>query len=174
MAVQARFGEFLTPTTTITTTNLTRPLYTFRPDASCIIAWFREEHERGAFGTDAMDAQRFNSFVTELTRSLLVPPRPNTTTTTTTTTTSGDTVTALVRVRMARAWRFILLNEGRYPTRETAPELNMVQGAALVLKDRMVGAVARLRTLVDINLAVHAPFYNALLHDIAGLAVAAV
>ncbi len=71
-----------------------------------------------------------------------------------------DAATRLLRTRLAAVWRFVLGHEGRFPTPETAPELNCMHGPASVLRERILLHVPRLARVMVVNREIHAPFYN--------------
>ena len=83
-----------------------------------------------------------------------------------------NSVTQLLRARVASTWRFLMLHGGEFPTRENAPELTAMYGAARVLQPRIIETVTRLMHLARINRAVHATHYSVLIHREAAAAAA--
>ena len=78
---------------------------------------------------------------------------------------ADDAVTHFIHMRLASVWRFLLFHQGRFPTRELAPELNIVHGPAAILEPRIRFHAARLTRLMTINREVHTAHYNALVFE---------
>ncbi len=74
-----------------------------------------------------------------------------------------DAVTRLLHSRITSVWRYVLFHDGRFPTREEAPELNVVHGPAAILQERILEHTARLVRMMSINRQIHADNYDALI-----------
>jgi hypothetical protein len=77
----------------------------------------------------------------------------------------GDAVTHFIHMRLTSVWRYLLFHEGHFPTRELAPELNLVHGPAAVLEPRIRQHAMRLMRLMVVNREIHAAHYNALVQE---------
>lgn len=119
-----------------------------------LLQYLRSAEAEAALDATGEVAALAKGFVDSVERGLLLLANPN------------DAVARLLRTRLASVWRFVLLHGGRFPTPETAPELNLMHAPAAVFQKRILFHVARLTRMMTVDREIHAPFYDTLVGQI--------